>query len=272
MSLPVIKELKGKLPGKTVAVFSGIHGDEKVGVIAVRKMMKELKVERGKVFLVIANPSAIKKNVRFVSKNLNRCFYTGNQGKTSEDTTARRLMKLLTECDALLDIHAYHDLQGMPFIICPKKDLKLAKIFNTTNISFDWKNLERGATDGYMESCNKPGICLECGVVGEYKKNLKFAEKSITLFLRYFNLLSGSVNLSKKRHVFSRPQRIIISNGEKYSFSKNFKSFEKLKTGSIFLKQGNKVYRARKNEIIIFPRSNKKKGEEICILGKIVAK
>jgi succinylglutamate desuccinylase len=270
MSVSIIKELKGKLPGKTIAVFSGIHGNEKVGVLVVKKMMKTLKIERGTVYLVIANQDAIKKNLRFVSRNLNRCFYKENKGKASEDVIARELMKLLEKCDALLDIHAYHDPIGTPFIICSKKNLELAKIFNTKNISYDWKNLERGATDGFMESENKPGICLECGVIREYKNNLAFAEKSILSFLRYFELIPGKLKVSQDRRIYSRPQRIIISNGEKYSFSKKFKSFEKLTEGKVFLEQGKKQFKAKKNEIIIFPRLNKKKGEEICILGKIV--
>ena len=111
---------KGKKPGKTVAIFGGIHGNEKVGVKMIDILRKNLQVEAGTVYLVYGNPEAIKQNKRFIKKNLNRCFKKDNQGKTVEDKRARELMKILDKCDALLDLHSFTNPEGERFVVCEK--------------------------------------------------------------------------------------------------------------------------------------------------------
>lgn len=65
---------EGALPGKTVAVFGGVHGNEGAGIHAVRNAHKTLEIKRGVVYFVEANPLAIQNNVRAINKNLNVAF------------------------------------------------------------------------------------------------------------------------------------------------------------------------------------------------------
>ncbi|MEK9177440.1 MAG: succinylglutamate desuccinylase/aspartoacylase family protein, partial [Patescibacteria group bacterium] len=102
----------GKAPGKTLAVFGGMHGNERVGVRAIEHLVSTLSVLRGTVHLVYANPPAIEKNVRLVDANLNRLFDRGIKGDTYEYARALELMDLLDSCDALLDIHSYNSPTG----------------------------------------------------------------------------------------------------------------------------------------------------------------
>ena len=55
---------EGSKDGKTLTIFAGVHGNEKVGINVLEKLINTLEVSVGKVYLVFANPSAIKKNVR----------------------------------------------------------------------------------------------------------------------------------------------------------------------------------------------------------------
>lgn len=270
MNAPLVVEIAGKLPGKIVTVMAGVHGNEKAGVIAVKKLMKTLKIVRGKVFLIIANPEALAANTRFLKKNLNRSFYRGNRGRAEEDRIARRIMAILDQSDAMLDLHAYGDPGGTPFVICSKNDAPLAEIFGTRIISYGWEKLERGASDGYMFLQGKPGVCLECGDIGQYKKYSAYAEKSIKQFLKYFSLLKGQLVKSSRQRVIIKPKHVIVSDGREYAFTKPLKGFDALPAGEVFLKQGNKAYRAKAGEVIIFPRLGKKKGEEICLIAEVV--
>ena len=110
----------GKKPGKTLAVFAGVHGNEKVGVKALETLLPKIKIESGKVYFVFANPRAIRSGIRKTQKDLNRSFISGKTEKTYEDRRARLLMRILNKSDVLLDLHAFRYKTGTPFIICEK--------------------------------------------------------------------------------------------------------------------------------------------------------
>ena len=54
---------RGPREGRTVAVFAGIHGDEKAGVEAMDKVINECSIDTGMVYFVFGNPEAIKKAI-----------------------------------------------------------------------------------------------------------------------------------------------------------------------------------------------------------------
>ncbi len=56
------------LPGPTVGIMGGVHGNETSGYSVVSELMKtELDIACGSVILIIGNPRAIEKNVRLSS-------------------------------------------------------------------------------------------------------------------------------------------------------------------------------------------------------------
>ena len=90
-----IIKMTASLPGPTVAIFAGVHGNETVGVLALQELIPKLKLIKGTLYLAFANVPAIEQNVRLVNKNLNRCLFAGNDGTTYEDQRARELMTVL---------------------------------------------------------------------------------------------------------------------------------------------------------------------------------
>lgn len=260
---------KGSMPGKTLAVFAGVHGNEKAGVEALKRILKEIKVEKGTVYFVFANPEAIKKNIRQINKNLNRCFLKNNKGKSVEDKRARELMKILDKCDALLDLHASNSKEATPFIICEKKAYDIAEKMNFEIISSGWNRIEPGGTDGYMFEQGKPALCLECGSVFKLNQNIKLAEKSAYQFLQFFGCIEKKVTFSRrKKRRFIKATRAVTKKTNNFSFRKKFNDFEKLKNGEIIATDGRKKYIAGKNELIIFPNAKGPVGSEAFIIGK----
>ncbi|MFA6397482.1 MAG: succinylglutamate desuccinylase/aspartoacylase family protein [Candidatus Paceibacterota bacterium] len=263
----IIKKV-GKEKGKTLAIFCGVHGNEKAGILAVSSVLKDIEIKKGVVYFVYANPEAINKNIRLINKNLNRCFLKNNKGRTVEDKRARVLMKILDKCDGLLDLHASNVEKSTPFAICEKSSYKLAKIFDVGIVSSGWDKIEPGATDGYINK--KKGtlsLGLECGYAEDLEK-VGLAQKSIYQFLQYFGVIDKKVDFSKRKQKIMNVIKAVKKETDDFSFTKKFKDFEFLKEGKLIAHDSSKKYFAGKNEFIIFASAEKKKGQEAFIIGK----
>lgn len=266
----IIKKTGAK-PGKKLAIFAGVHGNEKAGVFAMEKLIKNLEIENGEVYFVYANPKAIEKDVRYTEKNLNRCFLKDSGGGSYEEKRAKELMPILDECDALLDLHASNNKEATPFIICGEDCKEIASIFDFGIVSFGWDGIEAGATDGYMYNQGKPGLCLECGSVYQSEENADLAYNSSLQFLNYFGAISKQVEYSKKSQKIVKVYKAAKKKSENFSFVKDFADFEELPAGEVFAQDEETEYIAGEGECIIFPNSNKKIGDEVFVLGKYLS-
>lgn len=260
---------KGRKPGKTLAVFAGVHGNEKVGVLALDEIIPKIKIEFGTVYFVYANPKAITANTRKIKKDLNRSCLPNNNGKSYEDIRARILMRILGEADALLDLHAFSDKGGTPFIIAEKDSYNLAKKLNFKFVISGWDSFDIGSTDGYMRSLGKPAICLELGSNSKARKYLPLTIKSIRQFLEYYGTVENRTQGGRqKTQIYSRLQKRIYKNGADFRFSKAYRTCYLLKAGEIFAVSKNKKYRAGRNSQILFPTPRAKVGDETCLIAK----
>lgn len=263
----VIKK-SGALPGKTVAIVGGVHGNEKVGIEAVRAAAETITPLRGTVYFIEANPAAIAQNVRMIDKNLNRVFIAGNAGETREDTRARELMSVFDQCDALLDVHSSNSRETIPFVVCEGEASDIAKKMDFEIVSTGWDALEPGSTDGYFFHQGKIGICIECGSVFEVEKNLPRAKNSILQFLAYFDVIDEAVPYANtpQRHI--RAYKVAHKKTDTLSFAKEYRDFQPLAAGEVFARDGEIEYTAEAEDCIIFPRPNTAIGNEAFILGK----
>ena len=99
-SIPVLGEkpinavlLAGKRPGKTLVVTAGVHGNEYVGIQAVRELIREIQPLElsGRLLLVpLVNESGFYQGTHLIpadGKNLNRCFPGSTRGSTDRKST-----------------------------------------------------------------------------------------------------------------------------------------------------------------------------------------
>lgn len=264
-----VQKIDSGKPGPTIGLFAGVHGDETAGIWALQNITPDIKLTKGSVYIVYANPPAIEKNVRMVTKNLNRCFVSGNDGESYEDQRARELMKILDECDTLLDLHMFY-APGEPFAICEDNSLPVAAVLPLKIVSTGWVATEPGATDGYMYSQGKQALCVECGGISEAKEKVAFAEEIVWRFLQYYDVVD------KKYESEIYPQRVIAVNRAQRKTSKNFtllpdfKDFQNLVPGQLIARDGGQEFYAGKNECIIFPHYKARVGEEAYVIGDIV--
>ena len=103
----LIASIRGSLPGPTLIILGGIHGNEPAGVLAserVRRRIQERRaVLRGEVILLRGNTWALERRVRYIDADLNRQWTTENvqtaaskKQDISEVSELREKIELLT--------------------------------------------------------------------------------------------------------------------------------------------------------------------------------
>lgn len=259
--------IEGPEQGPSVAIFAGVHGNERVGVMALDALKSTLQIRRGTLYLVYANPPAIAKNVRMINKNLNRCFFAENSGTTYEDERARDLMKLLDECIALLDIHAYPDTEGDPFTICEDNSLDLATKLEPPIVSTNWTNAEPGGTDAYMYLSGKIGLCVECGHINEPEQYLALTHTVIGQFLTYFDMAIAPAAYSSDQKRLIRAKRGFIRTSNDFWLDEGLHTFNALRPGHVYARHDGEEFVAEPGECIIFPNANPLLGTEAFVIG-----
>ena len=78
----LIASIRGSLPGPTLIIVGGIHGNEPAGVLASERVRRRIQnrraVLRGEVVLLRGNTRALEKRVRYIDADLNRQWTTEN--------------------------------------------------------------------------------------------------------------------------------------------------------------------------------------------------
>lgn len=87
-----------------VAVTAATHGDEELGVKIISDLKNRLHLRGGTVRLIVANPPALMRGVRFITEDLNR-GYPGNPEVRGEAGIAARVLELVADSDFTIDLH-----------------------------------------------------------------------------------------------------------------------------------------------------------------------
>lgn len=253
-NIEVIEKI-GNNPGKTVVILAGVHGNENCGVEAFNFLISNLKIDSGKVYFIYANKAAIRENKRFIDFNLNRCFLQSqmfDMRNSLEGKTAREIIPYLDEADAMLDIHASYTKESIPFVICDKKWIREAKMFDSEVVSYNWDLFHSGSTDYYMNIRGKVGFCYECGYLGDIKAKER-AERAIMQFLAWNQSISREIILKSGQKII-KIVSIYKNSNQPFRKSKNFPDFFKLSQRMIVGKEGEKEIYCENGDILLFVR------------------
>ncbi len=261
--------INGKQNGPTVAIFAGVHGNEKVGLFVIDYLKKSLKLKKGTVNLVIANFPAVEKNVRQINKNLNRNIFYHNKILSYEDSLANDLIRILDTSDALLDLHSFNEENNDPFIICEPNSNEIALKLGFKYIVNGMNNISPGSTDGYMYKNNKIGICLELGSSNNYREYIELGIKTVFQFLKQFDLIDETEQIFSKKSQILNVYSIYKRRGNNFNFIKPLKTFDYLEEGFVFATDDKVLLKVEKaNSYILFPRQNNPIGVEAFALAE----
>ncbi|MER7003865.1 succinylglutamate desuccinylase/aspartoacylase family protein [Dactylosporangium sp. NPDC000555] len=115
----VVTELTGAADGPTVVVLGGVHGDELEGILAVRRLVNELRLAAGRVLAVaVANPpahAAASRTGPVDGGNLARAFPGRADGSVTERIADALTRHVIVGADLLIDLHSAGENYAMPF-------------------------------------------------------------------------------------------------------------------------------------------------------------
>jgi len=263
--------------GDKVCILAGVHGNEIGGIEALKLIIKKIedgiiKLKKGKIIFVFANPKAIEKNVRFVEENLNRCFLE-NKLKTDfyEEKLLYDLKNILESCDICLDLHSSFIKNSKPFIICEKNAFDLVQNFPMEIICSGFDLIQPGGTDYYMNRIGKIGICVECGFLKD-EESIGLAKDSLLSLLISLDMVKNDfVNGRGKIHEkkYYQVDSLYFAQDE-FKLSKNFQDFDNISKNQTIGFDANKKIKSDFDGFILFARSvsNDSLDREAFLLGK----
>lgn len=197
---------EGAEPGTRLAVFGAVHGNEKSGTQAIRRIMDaidsgRIKIKKGRLTLIpICNPRAYEHNVRFMERNLNRFMYPKDNPQAYEDYLDNQICSVLDETDYLLDLHTY-TAPGSAFSFLSKLDqrnIDFVKAIGVPRYIYGWaealgasddladKRQAIGTTE-YIRDRGGVGVTLESGQ-HDYDRAPDFAFQAILNVLRFLGV------------------------------------------------------------------------------------
>ncbi|MFH1720567.1 MAG: succinylglutamate desuccinylase/aspartoacylase family protein [Patescibacteria group bacterium] len=272
---PHIYHFPGNTAGPCVVVMGGVHGDEKVGVQIVEKLKGLLSMEKisGEIYLIIGNPRAAQKRVRFIDCDLNRLFGDNFHNSNYEEKRASQIAQFLAKADFLLDIHSTTK-KSVPFVYCgnTEKHFALARIFGTKYIvspSSTFKKTGLGAcTDNFVDKNGGIGITYECGWNDDSSMfdEAFFKTKQFLKVLGVAFFETPSTEISQEP-IYLQVYAKIIAESEDFAFANEYNNFDFVKKGQKIAVDGKKTIFAEKDSYIIFPKKDTSPKSVVCFLG-----
>jgi predicted deacylase len=271
-----------RIRGPSLLVFGAIHGDEKCGPVAIRKVMDAIQsgtlpLVRGSVtFVPVANPKAYADKSRVHKENLNRIFRKTEHPDSYEAELANELCALVDECDALLDIHSsFVPAPSNAFADYPTPDnLAFAKALAPEYLIYDWPAVYENnpfafpawTTERYAHEAGKLGVLVECGKHDDPEAERR-AENAILRALAHFKLIEKSEGATTEpKPVYMN--RIFQRDSEGDTFSKAWAHLDAVPAGTTIAERasGEKIV-AERDSYIIFPKDYALPGGEWFYLG-----
>jgi predicted deacylase len=280
---------QGDKPGPRLTVLGAVHGNERCGTEAIRRVIAslrngELALERGTLVMVpISNPRAYEENQRFIDRNLNRCLHPDYQGDGSyEDQINPVLIPLLEQTDVLLDLHSYAS-PGGPFIfVSSNPDDREEKAFATalgvSDFVHGWQEafgnsnteLDPHYSTGTTEYARENGaiaITLECGQHLN-KDAPDIGERSIHLALQHLGM-TGDTGVphtqAPLRCVRMKRSFLKLREGE---FARTLKHYDPVSAGEVIARYTDgEAITAPEDGFIILPVANAKVGQDWFYFG-----
>ncbi len=265
-----IVRITGAAHGPTSMILAGVHGNERGGIEALRRALPKLRIDRGTVLAGYGNPRAIERGTRSTEANLNRLFrddayLTEQERKSYEYERAAFLRRYMEEADALLDLHGTSIPGSNAFAICEASAMELAGSLPVDLIVSGFDILEPGATDYYMNSRGKVGICFECGYI-EDSAAIQVGETAIDAFLKARGHVSGKIERRSQARIgmFMKYR----AKTDSFALLKPFGNFEFVDEGQLIGIDGEDEVRAPKPSLILFAHNGRKLGDEVFLLGE----
>lgn len=304
MTKRIIGEHIGEHHGPLLVVFGAMHGNEPAGVKALEMVFKMLEVEpitnptfqfTGKLIGLIGNLNAYHKQVRFIDKDLNRCWktelFSNSQNEIAEQEEIREIRDLIdkeikdykpTEL-IVLDLHTTSSFGGIFSIVSDsERSTLIAKAFHAPVISGFMDTLE-GTTLHYFnpKQFNIPttAVTFESGQHDE-QLSINRAIAAIVNCLKICDLV-------EEQHIENQHDKILIDYSENlpttvdlihsYSIQENenfvmrplYKNFQSVSKGEILADNDDGPIICEYDSLILMPLYQKQGDDGYFLVKEI---
>lgn len=282
-----IWQAAGTQHGTHIVVLGGVHGDEKTGIEVIKFLHDTfekdgMKIEKGKLTLILGNEEAIKLGKRGTTPdhNLNRMFsdkhLAGPVLDFYESRRAHELAPILKSADISLDIHST-SVPTVPFLPCAfsLRHEKVYRWFDAGIVLADPDFVlggQRSTTDEYVDYCGGVGICFETGYANDTSR-LPAVTRGILNLLADQGLIKSPQPLMppKPNYKVYRLTRKIILTEAGFRYIKGFpQSFQEVRKGELIGYHGDVPEIAEEDGVIAFPRASDQwmLGHDILFLAR----
>ncbi len=248
------------VPGPSVSIFGGVHGNEPCGIHAVCELLGllvsgELKLDCGSVLLCIANEQAVFHGVRATSLNMNRIFDDTRHVDTSYLFRRTEALKSLIEhSDIHLDLHSTSQ-PSSPFIFLEHGHrLEVADVNIPFIVTLDDADMAKdfsGTTQSYARRRGAKAYTIENGQHEDPRSREHALRISIDFLKR-----EGLTPNGDRQHGSPRALRQFLMHkkqSEAFHFRKPFRSFERLSRGDIIGTEEGRLLTAPEDCFIVLP-------------------
>lgn len=257
-----------------------VHGNETGGIEASFEIAQDLaNLPSGNFLFALGHPEAAARGLRFIDRDLNRCF--SGQGQAVEYQLAKRLEPLVKKANYVLDLHQTVQPSLSPFLVFHYKDatLNLARKMDgqIPVVTYEGDFSNDGLTlDVFAERSGKTAFVLEMGGIGNRDPLVarKLARSLVeTLLGSEDQTLFGSAdpNLDK---AFTFSQVVQSDPQHDFELRPGFLNFMEVQEGSLVAKcnLSGKEVNAQVSGPVLFPKYGElaKKSSELCLLLKPV--
>lgn len=274
-----IYHFRGKVGGPTVVILGSVHGNERMGIKVIEALKGLLAGEKikGEIFLIVGNPAAYERDVRFVDCDLNRLFgksFAELRDQTQlniEEKRALEIGPILAKADYSLDIHSTIK-KSVPFVFCENTTahIALAGLFETEFIvspTPDYRGIKsHSATDSFVDRHGGVGLTYETGWHKD-ESSLQFVIEKAKLFLKKvgaaFLELPDPVGSSAAKHIFMYKE--VVAASDNFTFSRDYENFSFVSAGEI-LATDNVPIVIGCDSYVLFPKLDIGAGKPACYL------
>jgi predicted deacylase len=273
------------VPGPKFLVTGAVHGNEKCGSYAIKRVLKEIEdgvltVDRGSVtFVPICNPKAFVADTRFVERNLNRFLIPMEKPDCYEANLGNILCPILANCNFLLDLHSY-SVGSDPFVFVGPpndKEYAFAQSLCAAALLTGWQSAyaasgredkkndpeESTGTTEYSRKFGAIAVTLECG---QHKaaESAEFAYQAIHRALRYLQItLQPLQEKQQKKHSHLIEVKKVFYRGNGGAFVKDWKHLDPVKKEeTIAIDENKKPIKIPDDGYLILPHFDAPNGTE----------
>ncbi|MDP4008378.1 MAG: succinylglutamate desuccinylase/aspartoacylase family protein [Candidatus Peregrinibacteria bacterium] len=279
-----IYHFSGTKKGPTVVIFGATHGNEIVGANIIEQLKKTLPKEEifGEIYLIIGNPDALQKKVRFIDFDLNRLFGDDFEKLSAknyyslsiEERRALELAPILAKADYLMDIHSTIK-KSIPFVYIKNslKHIMIAKIFGTkfvvSSLFYCKAKSLHSSVDNFVDKAGGIGITYE---TGWHKDTSVFGEtmSKVKQFLSFvgsaFHTFPGVSKTRGPKHILIYKE--ILPKKKQFTFQQDYRNLDFLKKGTQLATDGTKKIIVTQDSYIVFPKTDIRMGRTACYLAK----